>query len=36
MHKFLAQMIDSSESFDTGLRALVGGLTNRAAAAGKK
>jgi AcrR family transcriptional regulator len=35
MHEFLAQMIDFPESFDTGLRALVGGLTNpRGAAAG--
>lgn len=30
MHKFLTQMIDFPESFDTGLRALVGGLTNPA------
>lgn len=28
MHEFLAQMIDFSESFETGLKALVGGLTN--------
>ncbi len=31
MHEFLAQMIDFSESFDTGLRALVGGLTDPSA-----
>ena len=30
MHKFLTQMIDFPESFDTGLRALVGGLINPA------
>jgi hypothetical protein len=35
MHEFLAQMIDFSESFDTGLRALVGGLTNPPAAPAK-
>ncbi len=28
MHEFLAQMIDFPESFETGLKALVGGLTN--------
>jgi hypothetical protein len=28
MHDFLTHMIDFSESFDTGLQALVGGLTN--------
>lgn len=33
MHDFLAQMIDFSESFDTGLRALVGGLPNPPASA---
>ena len=35
MHKFLARMIDFSESFDTGLRALVGGLTNPLATSAK-
>ncbi len=33
MHEFLTQMIDFPESFETGLRALVGGLTNPPAAA---
>jgi TetR/AcrR family tetracycline transcriptional repressor len=33
MHKFLAQMIDFPESFETGLRALVGGLSSSPAVA---
>jgi len=33
MHDFLAQMIDFSESFEVGLRALVGGLANPSTAA---